>query len=60
MLRVLNLALAWLVKEGQEGFGYPPLPGGRMIFSDRFQQSIECLPVQSLRDTQSKNDLHSK
>ena len=41
MLRVLNLALAWLVKEGQEGFGYPPLPGGRMIFSDR--ELISCV-----------------
>ena len=35
MLHFLNLALAWLVKERQEGFGCSPLPGGRMTFSER-------------------------
>ena len=45
MLRFLNLALAWLVKEGQEGFGYPPFPGGRRIFPDGFQQSSGCSPL---------------
>lgn len=36
-LCLLNLVLTWLAERREKAMGAPPLPGGRMTFSEKFQ-----------------------